>query len=104
MTATWSTSRATPRPEFTRARIWKDAFRKEKLQNFRRELKEGGGLCSYPHPWLMPEFWEFPTVSMGLGPIQAIYQARFIRYLENRGLKTTTGGKSLGVPGRRRNG
>ncbi len=66
---------------------------KEKLQNFRRELKEGGGLCSYPHPWLMPDFWEFPTVSMGLGPIQAIYQARFIRYLENRGLKTTTGGR-----------
>ena len=66
---------------------------KEKLQNFRRELKEGGGLSSYPHPWLMPDFWEFPTVSMGLGPIQAIYQARFIRYLENRGLKTTTGGR-----------
>jgi pyruvate dehydrogenase E1 component len=66
---------------------------KEKLQNFRRELKAGGGLCSYPHPWLMPGFWEFPTVSMGLGPIQAIYQARFIRYLENRGLKQTTGGR-----------
>ncbi len=66
---------------------------KEKLKNFRRELKEGGGLSSYPHPWLMPDFWEFPTVSMGLGPIQAIYQARFIRYLENRGLKTATGGR-----------
>jgi pyruvate dehydrogenase E1 component len=66
---------------------------KEKLQNFRRELKEGGGLSSYPHPWLMPDFWEFPTVSMGLGPIQAIYQARFIRYLENRGLKKATGGR-----------
>ncbi len=66
---------------------------KQKLQNFRRELKEGGGLSSYPHPWLMPDFWEFPTVSMGLGPIQAIYQARFIRYLENRGLKTATGGR-----------
>ena len=66
---------------------------KEKLQNFRRELKAGGGLSSYPHPWLMPGFWEFPTVSMGLGPIQAIYQARFIRYLENRGLKKTTGGR-----------
>ncbi len=65
---------------------------KEKLQNFRRELKAGGGLSSYPHPWLMPDFWEFPTVSMGLGPIQAIYQARFIRYLENRGLKKSTGG------------
>ncbi len=66
---------------------------KEKLQNFRRELKPGGGLSSYPHPWLMPDFWEFPTVSMGLGPIQAIYQARFIRYLENRGLKQATGGR-----------
>ena len=57
------------------------------LENFRRELKPGGGLASYPHPWLMPEFWEYPTVSMGLGPIMAIYQARFIRYLEDRGLK-----------------
>jgi pyruvate dehydrogenase E1 component len=66
---------------------------RQKLENFRRELKPGGGLSSYPHPWLMPDFWEFPTVSMGLGPIQAIYQARFIRYLENRGLKTSTGGK-----------
>ena len=68
-------------------------FSKEKLQNFRRELKPGGGLSSYPHPWLMPDFWEFPTVSMGLGPIQAIYHARFIRYLENRGLKKSTDGK-----------
>jgi len=57
------------------------------LENFRRELKPGGGLSSYPHPWLMPDFWEYPTVSMGLGPIMAIYQARFIRYLEDRGLK-----------------
>src|SRR5437773_1164106 len=63
------------------------------LENFRRELKPGGGLSSYPHPWLMPDFWEFPTVSMGLGPIQAIYQARFIKYLENRGLKQATGGR-----------
>jgi len=66
---------------------------KQKLENFRRELKSGGGLSSYPHPWLMEDFWEFPTVSMGLGPIQAIYHARFIKYLENRGLKKTTGGK-----------
>ncbi len=57
------------------------------LENFRRELKEGGGLSSYPHPWLMPEFWEFPTVSMGLGPIMAIYQAHFCHYLQDRGLK-----------------
>jgi pyruvate dehydrogenase E1 component len=65
----------------------------EKLENFRRELKPGGGLSSYPHPWLMPDFWEFPTVSMGLGPIMAIYQARFNRYLEDRGLKQTNGYK-----------
>src|SRR3954451_6825877 len=57
------------------------------LENFRRETKAGGGLSSYPHPWLMPDFWEYPTVSMGLGPIMAIYQARFMRYLEDRGLK-----------------
>ncbi len=65
----------------------------ERLQNFRRELKEGGGLPSYPHPWLMPNFWEFPTVSMGLSAIMAIYQARFNRYLEDRGLKQTNGYK-----------
>jgi pyruvate dehydrogenase E1 component len=63
---------------------------KEQLENFRRELKPGGGLSSYPHPWLMPDFWEAPTVSMGLGPIMAIYQARFNRYLEDRGLKKKT--------------
>ncbi len=57
------------------------------LENFRRELKPGGGLSSYPHPWLMPNFWQFPTVSMGLGPILGIYHARFNRYLEDRGLK-----------------
>ncbi len=65
----------------------------EKLENFRQELKEGGGLSSYPHPWLMPDFWQFPTVSMGLGPIMAIYQARFMRYLEDRGLKANRNGK-----------
>jgi pyruvate dehydrogenase E1 component len=59
----------------------------EKLQNFRQELEKGGGLSSYPHPWLMPDFWQFPTVSMGLGPIMSIYQARFARYLEDRGLR-----------------
>jgi pyruvate dehydrogenase E1 component len=57
------------------------------LRNFRRELQEEKGLCSYPHPWLMPDFWQFPTVSMGLGPINALYHARYMRYLENRGLK-----------------
>ncbi len=63
----------------------------ENLENFRRELAPSGGLSSYPHPWLMPGFWEYPTVSMGLGPIMAIYQARFNHYLRDRGLKDTTG-------------
>jgi pyruvate dehydrogenase E1 component len=63
---------------------------KELLENFRRETRPAGGLSSYPHPWLMPDFWEAPTVSMGLGPIMAIYQARFFRYLEDRGLKRKT--------------
>ena len=58
----------------------------QNLVNFRRELSQGGGLSSYPHPWLMPDFWEFPTVSMGLGPIMAIYQARFNEYLTDRGI------------------
>jgi pyruvate dehydrogenase E1 component len=64
-----------------------------KLENFRQELQPEGGLSSYPHPWLMPDFWEYPTVSMGLGPIMAIYQARFNEYLKDRGLKDTTGQK-----------
>ncbi len=63
----------------------------EQLKNFRREVPPSKGLSSYPHPWLMPDFWQFPTVSMGLGPIMAIYQARFNRYLEDRGLKKTRG-------------
>jgi len=58
----------------------------EHLKNFRHELREHPGLSSYPHPWLMPNFWNFPTVSMGIAPINAIYQARFMRYMENRGL------------------
>ena len=57
----------------------------KQLDNFRQELAEGGGLSSYPHPYLMPDFWQFPTVSMGLGPIGSIYQARFNRYLKARG-------------------
>jgi pyruvate dehydrogenase E1 component len=61
-----------------------------RLENFRRELAPGGGLSSYPHPWLMPDYWQFPTVSMGLGPIMAIYHARFLHYLEHRGIKDTS--------------
>ena len=60
----------------------------DQLTNYRQELA-GGGLCSYPHPWLMPNFWQFPTGSMGLGPISAIYQGRFLRYLRDRGLAQT---------------
>src|SRR5687768_9788567 len=63
------------------------------LHNFRHELRKEPGLSSYPHPWLMPDFWEFPTVSMGLGPLMAIYQARYARYLENRGLKPVSSQK-----------
>ncbi len=65
----------------------------EHLKNFRHELRDSPGLSSYPHPWLMPDFWQFPTVSMGLGPINSIYHARFLRYLENRGLIPATGRK-----------
>ena len=61
-------------------------FDEERLLHFRHELRGKPGLSSYPHPWLMPDFWRFPTVSMGIGPLNAIYQARFMRYLENRSL------------------
>ncbi|WP_373746724.1 pyruvate dehydrogenase (acetyl-transferring), homodimeric type [Neisseria dentiae] len=64
----------------------------EQLDNFRQEV-DGKGLSSYPHPHLMPDFWQFPTVSMGLGPLMAIYQARFLKYLESRGLTKTKGRK-----------
>ena len=64
----------------------------DELDHFRQDV-DGHGLTSYPHPWLMPRFWQFPTVSMGLGPIMAIYQARFMRYLENRGLIDTANRK-----------
>jgi pyruvate dehydrogenase E1 component len=68
-------------------------IRLEQMEAFRRELTAGGGLPAYPHPWLMPGFWEFPTVSLGLGPISAIYQARFNHYLRDRGLRDTAGRK-----------
>ncbi|MHB1116201.1 pyruvate dehydrogenase (acetyl-transferring), homodimeric type [Sideroxydans sp.] len=64
----------------------------EQLRKFRQEV-DGDGLSSYPHPWLMPSFWQFPTVSMGLGPLMAIYQARFMRYLQHRNLSQTNGRK-----------
>ncbi len=62
----------------------------EQVKNFRHELRGAPGLPSYPHPWLLPDFWRFPTVSMGIGPLNAIYQARFMRYLENRGIISAT--------------
>jgi pyruvate dehydrogenase E1 component len=65
----------------------------EQVGNFRHELHDSPGLSSYPHPWLMPDFWQFPTVSMGLGPITAIYHARFIHYLEDRGIRPPAGQK-----------
>ncbi len=65
----------------------------EHLNNFRREVQDHPGLSSYPHPWLMPDFWEFPTVSMGLGPLMAIYRARFMKYLYDRGLQQDRGAK-----------
>ncbi len=68
------------------------------LARYRQEV-DGGGLCSYPHPWLMPGFWQFPTGSMGLGPLNAVYQARFLRYLEHRGLLDTAGRRVWGVFG-----
>ena len=67
-------------------------FSDEQLDSFRQEV-DGKGISSYPHPWLMPDFWQFPTVSMGLGPIMAIYQARFMKYIQDRGLLKTEGRK-----------
>src|SRR3954451_18216487 len=68
-------------------------FSEDQLDHFRRETVPGEGLSSYPHPRLMPDFWEYPTVSMGIGPISAVYQARFNRYLQNRGLLDTSGSR-----------
>ncbi|MCA4902460.1 MAG: pyruvate dehydrogenase (acetyl-transferring), homodimeric type [Rhodocyclaceae bacterium] len=70
----------------------------DQLDNFRKEV-EGKGVSSYPHPWLMPDFWQFPTVSMGLGPLQAIYQARFMKYLHDRGIADTANRKVFAFMG-----
>ena len=75
-----------------RAPFSKGASPRTQLDHFRQEVG-GKGLSSYPHPWLMPDFWQFPTVSMGLGPLMAIYQARFMRYLKDRGILDTQGRK-----------
>ena len=84
-TATSCTSSRIRRRASMRAPSSKGGSREEQLDNYRRETG-GKGLSSYPHPWLMPNFWQFPTGSMGLGPLIAIYQARFMRYLEHRGI------------------
>ena len=75
----------------------------EQLLNFRSEVS-GEGLSSYPHPWLMPDYWQFPTVSMGLGPLMAIYQARFMKYMHNRGHHRHGRPQGLGLPRRRGDG
>lgn len=88
MAATWFTSGHISPGVYARAFL-EGRLTQEQLDNFRQEV-HGNGLSSYPHPKLMPEFWQFPTVSMGLGPIGAIYQAKFLKYLEHRGLKDTS--------------
>ncbi|WP_425572669.1 alpha-ketoglutarate dehydrogenase [Paraburkholderia heleia] len=81
------------------ARAFLEGFlTEEEVEHYRREIA-GPGLCSYPHPWLMPDFWQFPTGSMGIGPINAIYQARFMRYLDHRGLADSNGRKVWGFFG-----
>ena len=103
--ATRSTSRATPRPGIYARAFLEGRLTEEHLDGFRQEMSHAPyGLSSYPHPRLMPDFWEFPTVSMGLGPISAIYQARFNRYLHDRGHHRHVQLARLGVPRRRRDG
>ena len=95
--ATSSSSRATRAPGIYARAFLEGRLTEEQLDNFRQEV-DGKGISSYPHPWLMPDFWQFPTVSMGLGPLMAIYQARFMKYLHDRGLAETDGAQGLGVP------
>ena len=101
--ATSCSSSRTRRPASMRARFSRAASTEEQLANYRQEVG-GGGLSSYPHPWLMPDFWQFPTGSMGIGPISAIYQARFMRYLEHRGIADTRRPARVGRVRRRRDG
>ena len=94
--ATWCSSRGTPRPGIYARSFLEGRLSEEQLLKFRQEVG-GGGLSSYPHPWLMPDYWQFPTVSMGLGPLMAIYQARFLKYLHAAGWptrRTATCGRS----------
>src|ERR671924_1769060 len=80
-------------PGFYARAFLEGSLSEERLKGFRQEVSREGGLSSYPHPWLMPDFWQFPTVSMGLAPIMAIYQARFMKYLQDRGILDTQGRK-----------
>jgi pyruvate dehydrogenase E1 component len=85
-------------PGFYARALLEGRLSEDRLRRFRQEVDasgrfDGGGVSSYPHPWLMPDFWQFPTVSMGLGPIMAIYQARFMKYLQGRGIANTEGRK-----------
>jgi pyruvate dehydrogenase E1 component len=81
-----------------RPRLPAGRLSEEQLDNFRQEV-DGKGLSSYPHPWLMPDFWQFPTVSMGLGPLMAIYQARFMKYLHDRGIAEDRRPQGVGFMG-----
>ena len=101
--ATWFIFKATPRPAFTRARSWKAGWTSITCRISARNWPKAAGLSSYPHPYLMPDFWQFPTVSMGLGPLMSIYQARFNRYLQARGFISGRGTEGLGLHRRRRN-
>jgi pyruvate dehydrogenase E1 component len=86
MAAICFTFRAMRRPGIYARAFLEGRITEEQLHNFRQEwTATARGLSSYPHPWLMPDFWQFPTVSMGLGPLMAIYQARFMRYLASTG-------------------
>ena len=88
--ATSSTSRATPRPGNYARSYLEGRLTEEQLDGFRQEVSSRDGLASYPHPWLMPDFWQFPTVSLGIGAITSIYQARFMKYLRRAGWPTPT--------------
>ena len=102
--ATRSSTRATPRPGMYARAFLEGRLTRGPARPLPPRGAPGQGLSSYPHPRLMPDFWEFPTVSMGLGPIAAIYQARFNRYLHHRGIADTSAQPRLGLPRRRRDG
>ena len=96
-------------PGFYARALLEGRLSEEQMRRFRQEVDDSGrfdgkGLSSYPHPWLMPDFWQFPTVSMGLGPLMAIYQARFMKYLQGRGVARDRGAQGVGLPRRRGDG